>query len=450
MKIALIFSFALVLFAPSAFSEAEQGTRGGENAVVCFNNEAIPMEFRDRTSPRYGLILDDEVKNNVVSVEAYDLYEARAPKGLNGTPQEVIQTLPGEPVRGYAERIARRFERYVPAVAYDIREGAAAFPDSKILMRPAGLKRVHDENDVGDIDDSHCVIATMAAQYEAGQDTYLQIDGRLFNHPMQTTLSRAVLFLHEALYYRARRLGQTDSLTTRTAVSHLINAAPIDSAQLAALWQSLGFAPESERDGSAVNYLLSLIAPEIDSAVKIQQRGVSHSSAGAKVTAQFAMLRNKYRSSYITNFDTFEDTYRNLTGTAKDRSVCTMIDPKRSALDQLFNPLEIPDQNCARDFGQVYKSYLIVKRQMLASATAGLQEALINSIYPKLETLPPSYQPIKASIKTILEKAIQASVVESPVYSDNGDSSTTPMSFDFSQGDDWQTDIMNLSVPISS
>ncbi|MGE3261540.1 MAG: hypothetical protein AB7K68_07160 [Bacteriovoracia bacterium] len=247
----ILFALALSLGASTTFA-AEGGSEsgGGENSVVCFADPTIPAAIRNPQSPRFGQILDAETTGGIItSVEAYDLYEARMPRGLDRMAPSIIGIGANEGVRAYSEKIAQRFAPFIPAAANLIRNGSAVFSDDKIIMRPAGLKRVHDENDVGYIDASRCVVATMATQYRTGSEDQLQIDSRLFNHPSHSRLSGAVLFLHELVYHTARlEQEQRDSRATRALVSSLINSTPIDSVAFLERMKKLGF---SYGDGDA-------------------------------------------------------------------------------------------------------------------------------------------------------------------------------------------------------
>ena len=249
----IIIALAMIMSA-SAFAGTEGG--GGENSVVCFKDGKIPAAIRDPQSPRFGQILDSEIKNDVISIEAYDLYEARMPRGLKREFPTIISIPDHVEIRAYAEYIAQRFAPYVPSVTKIIQSGSDMLTDSRIIMRPTGLNRIHDENDVGYIDASRCVVATMAAQYNAGDETRVQLDGRLYGSPLHSRLSQAVTFLHESIYYSARNFAQhTDSRATRTLVSTLIGGASISSLELVNLLKRLHMPFSENMD----NYFSALV-----------------------------------------------------------------------------------------------------------------------------------------------------------------------------------------------
>ena len=254
----IIIALALTI-SVSAFAGTEGG--GGENSVVCFKDGKIPAAIRDPQSPRFGQLLDSELKEDVVSVEAYDLYEALMPRGLDRQQSVVININPKESVREYTERIAQRFAPYIPSITTIIQTGSDRLIDQRIIMRPTGLNRIHDENDVGSIDSSRCIVVTMAAQYKAGDETFLQLDGRLYGNAHHSRLSQGIMFLHESIYYTARNLGQeTDSRTTRALVSALIDGSPITSLQLVNLLARLRMPFSKNLD----NYLSIMAAKLIE------------------------------------------------------------------------------------------------------------------------------------------------------------------------------------------
>lgn len=128
--------------------------------------------------------------------------------------------------------------------------GNNVLTDANIIMRgKGGLERIQDENDVGYIDSENCVLVTMAAQYDEKNETFLQIDERLFHHPAHSKLSQAILVLHEFVYYSARKVGHDNSRATRALVASIINNDPIDYKTLRDLYRKLKM-PEHYRLGS--------------------------------------------------------------------------------------------------------------------------------------------------------------------------------------------------------
>ena len=208
------------------FCHAETEVTGGQNAVVCFDN----ILYRDFN------ITDTDLQH-ITSIESYDLYEAKMGRGLNGRSQPILEIGANESVRDYVERIAKRYENYLPKITQTIHGGM--FDDKQIIMRNSALDRVYDEHDVGEVP-TLCEVVTMARQYYSGTLPFLQIDQRLFNHPKHSRLSQAILFLHEAVYYSARVIAShTNSRATRTLVGELIRSEPRNALELSALYQNL-------------------------------------------------------------------------------------------------------------------------------------------------------------------------------------------------------------------
>ncbi len=202
-------------------SMAGFGAHGG-NSVVCFDDPSIPKAIRAGT----GEILDQYIPH-VTSVETFDLYEARKCQGLgcSVTPQ-LISVNNGEAPFEYVERIATRFDGALAVAAEIIRNSAKRFPQDHIFMENHGLKKVDDTNEVSLIDSVNCVLGTVATQIDSGPDTYLYVDSRLYNHPKHTPFSKAVLILHETVYYRDRQHGVKDSRDTRLRVAKAITYGP--------------------------------------------------------------------------------------------------------------------------------------------------------------------------------------------------------------------------------
>jgi hypothetical protein len=226
---------------------------GGGNSVVCFSDEATASRVRANQSQILGGDL-----GKITKIEAYDLYLAENSMDLGGHKLSPIPFADALPTREYSEMLARRFDLYLPQVSELIREGLANFPDSQINISPIGLKRIIDENDVSEPNAGNCVVATMAAQFRIGQKIFLNIDERLFYHPLHSALSRGVIIAHEAIYSTVRypgiRIAQADSRNTRILVKSLIASAPVSVAELSALMVALGFDSKSERLACAKKY----------------------------------------------------------------------------------------------------------------------------------------------------------------------------------------------------
>ena len=231
---------AAAVHAPTALANDREGggwSSGGGNGVVCFTQSSSAS----RTQRAGGLIQNNDL-SKVASIETYDLFEARSPRGMDAIEPTLIDIEAGESSRSYVERIARRLDHTVPDLARIIRQGLERFPEDQIIIHANGLQQQRDMASADEITDSNCVVTTLAAQFTSGSETYLHLDGRLMRHAKQSRLSRAVLLLHEVLYLHARLLGQTDSRSTRHLVASLITRSDSTTVQsLITNAQALGF-----------------------------------------------------------------------------------------------------------------------------------------------------------------------------------------------------------------
>ena len=220
---------------------AGPGSTGGGNAVVCFNDNAIPSAIRDPKNANYQVLTDDMI-SNVTSVQVLDLYEALKPRGLDGSLIPDVYPIGADetPVQ-YVWRLAQRFNPSAPAISWMLSNSLEAFSENNTIMESHGLARIDDTNMVEQIDSRNCVIATMAAQYKAGDNSYrLHIDQRLFNHPAHSKLSKAVLLVHEFVYRYFRDQGESDSRHTRDFVAMIIKNHKLDQEHVYTELKSLG------------------------------------------------------------------------------------------------------------------------------------------------------------------------------------------------------------------
>ena len=199
---ALCALLALPVISSPANADDEGGWgSGGGNAVVCFSDPKIVERIRthDLNNENFGRIFDSDL-SKITKVEAFDLYVAKMPSGIDGALSEIMDAKPNQNVRQFAEAMAKRYEPFVPRVSDLVRNGIANLPDKQITLRPTGLRRVYDESDNGYLDSPSCVVVTMAVQNKINDKIFLEIDDRLFRHPLHSQLSKDVLFLHEGLY----------------------------------------------------------------------------------------------------------------------------------------------------------------------------------------------------------------------------------------------------------
>ncbi len=207
----------VALFTGSA-TYAGPATSGGGNSVVCFSKP----EIVDQIKNNHGY-LTDEFISSISSIEILDLHEAKFPRGIDRRRPKVVSAKNGENIESYIKKITNRLNFTIPELGQILRNGTAYFAPDHIIWQPFGLEPVQDSNQVGYIDQSRCVIATLAMQRTVNQQNYLYIDDRLFNHPKHSLESKAVTLIHEFAYRYAREKGQTDSYNTRLMVASILN-----------------------------------------------------------------------------------------------------------------------------------------------------------------------------------------------------------------------------------
>jgi len=168
---------------------------GGGNAIVCFKNDTIPKLIQ--ADPTHWL--KDEYISKIKSVEAFDLYQAKLPRGIDSIKPDIISLAKNETPYDYVLKIKNRFQNTLPYISSIIQNGQEKLSEENIIIEPNGLLPIDDTQAVGQIDKERCVLATMAVQVNwTNSDEYqLHLDERLFNHPTHSELSKAILLLHE-------------------------------------------------------------------------------------------------------------------------------------------------------------------------------------------------------------------------------------------------------------
>ena len=208
------------IMACSLAATANSGTRGGGNAIVCFDNQNIPKEIRAKDA--FGNILDGSIKDeyipHITKVEMLDLYQAQVKKGLNGQKSQLIEPLANESFEQYARRILSRVKGltlWLDKVAETIDE----LPADRAEMYSYGIEPVNDYNIDYRIDTTNCVVGTIALNSKEGNSYRLAIDERLMMHPAHTRLSQYVTYLHEVVYRTGKdKFGENDESAFKNAV----------------------------------------------------------------------------------------------------------------------------------------------------------------------------------------------------------------------------------------
>ncbi|MGZ3697266.1 MAG: hypothetical protein ACXWP5_04165, partial [Bdellovibrionota bacterium] len=135
MKSSHLLSLALIVLPVAALASegSSSGTRGGGNAVVCFDSPQVPAEIRSGTGE-----LTDAALAHVTSVETYDLLEAKLPRGFQANAPEIIPLLEGEAPTGAGTSPPRMDA--TPCANW--REGGAGLPRKRWVPPPGSDPRL--------------------------------------------------------------------------------------------------------------------------------------------------------------------------------------------------------------------------------------------------------------------------------------------------------------------
>lgn len=228
--------------AAPAFAAEGAGSSGGGGSIVCFQRPETLAKVRAQ-----GGELRDEDISQISEIEAYDLFQARLPRGMDSSATAIFPMQPGERNEAYVERLARRFDSTVPAISDLIRAGEKAMREGQTVRAPNGVAQLNDAAAVIGIDKSRCALVTTAHQYSDGHHLTVAFDDRLMKHPRNSPLSRAILVLHEAIYSIGRMRGHTTSRPTRDLISTIARQdLGMTAGQLAKVMVSLGFADTND------------------------------------------------------------------------------------------------------------------------------------------------------------------------------------------------------------
>ena len=218
----------------STISFAGAGSSGGGGSIVCFMKAETLNKVRSQGG---AMTATDLAPRNVDFIEAYDLYQAKAARDVQGTekrpPFDILSTegclvpagyngMPPD-YGAYIERLAARFDHTVPVISDLIREAAKERKQANVAYAN-GVAQVDDAYPIiNPPDASRCALFTTAVQHEDGDQLYITFDRMVMNHPKNSQLSRAVLNLHEELYHLARdHAGHANSLPTRDFLAEIL------------------------------------------------------------------------------------------------------------------------------------------------------------------------------------------------------------------------------------
>ena len=229
---------------------------GGGNAVVCFNNEDY-LQYLNSD----GSLKNEAYRNGIIeSIETYDLFEARLPRGIDQSEiPEIITINPDENIAPYISRLSNRYKNFVSPVSNIVTSGKKSIPDTNVRFYNGAVTQNKDYNPAIILNDKNCIVTTIANQHSNNGFYELFIDARAFNHPAHSKLSKAALILHEYVYAIARSLGQEDSHSTRKVIEILITKNPDYTARyVASLIKNLNFMPLDPNDLLLIDLTLNI------------------------------------------------------------------------------------------------------------------------------------------------------------------------------------------------
>lgn len=206
--------FFFLLTIPAAFAGGE--ISGGGNAVVCFETK----EQAAKVKKQNGSVLNEDLPG-IHSIKLLELHHLQELID-SGLDVEIMSAGASETASQILERIFKFYPlpRYVsPEERPVVRESyEQLIKNVQFVGTP--LHRAYDSREIENYDiDEKCALTTMAFQRNGD----LTIDRRLFTHARHSNLSKALLYLHEALYYIALQRGYSDSLSTQKLLKILIS-----------------------------------------------------------------------------------------------------------------------------------------------------------------------------------------------------------------------------------
>lgn len=325
MKYALLFLTATILSAHANISKlyGEWGSGGG-NSLVCFTDRFV--EYRGnqvdiiQNIKENNNVLEDDHLPFISSIEFFDLYEAKKPRGFDSVKPEILGIEDGESYYDYFDRLGERFDKSVYRLTDIVKEAKALIPDSQFVFHDSAVEY---QNDLGSVTlpSKKCMIITMAAQVNYNGFYEVHIDQRLFNHPKHSRQSKATLILHELVYAIGRKFYQhTDSGSTRNLIRYYISYHPsFTEGLIAKSVNELGFQSVNIMHGLQYQYQASLIMQEsiiqIFDMIKQASRTASDIYSSQmyqkffdEVRKQFALEELGDPNKYPKNFQGMEET----------------------------------------------------------------------------------------------------------------------------------------------
>jgi hypothetical protein len=219
-----------------AFAQGERVGNGG-NGVVCFESQEIvdqilseQQRFCDSCESGPVKLIPEKYLDKIISVEAYDLQEAKRRVGADGRYGEIHAMLEGETYQQYADRIVSLYNSSIPTIGALYEAGKEKFK-SRIQTIDIGLIRSAQDITPIQIFKPKCLITTIIYQvFVSPTRSELNIYTPLFFHEKHSELSRGVFMLHESFLASSKYDDKTDLL--RSFVGNLIRNLPIDGIEM--------------------------------------------------------------------------------------------------------------------------------------------------------------------------------------------------------------------------
>ncbi len=290
---------------------------GGGNAVVCFMDHLIEQssELREFLKKKHAPIPDKFI-NSISSIEMFDLYSAKLPRGIEGESPEIMNIKKDERITDYVFRVAKRFDNNVFTIVEMIYYGTELIEYPNIRFHNTAIIQKEDANSIGILDESRCMFTTMAIQRSQNEYSELHIDARLFNYISHSRQSKATLLIHEYIYAYARtKMSAQDSYSTRIVVENAISKYRYQNAnKFAEYLLELGFLkPKIELSNNVVTrrytVLASHIGSEVSKAIKFALEKIKDSYYRYG-TEEVEELADKYSIEFTYAFDVLENRIR--------------------------------------------------------------------------------------------------------------------------------------------
>ena len=197
---------------------------GGGNVIVCFNKNIRNVITNSEDLKDKHASISSEHLNDITSVEMFDLYTSKLPRGLEMEVPSILPLKDTESIESYSKKVSKRFRNYFVVPSKVINFGINDIKNHNIRFHRSSVLQHKDMENIGTALDNNCMFTTIAVQRDFNGQSELHIDQRLFNHFTHSRLSKAVLLLHEYVYSFARNKGnQVTSYSTRKLVETMIS-----------------------------------------------------------------------------------------------------------------------------------------------------------------------------------------------------------------------------------